>query len=240
MPRTSGPSKGGSHRTFAGRPSAAGQQAPPHRRPERNSPRCLSDQRKPSRRHSPHAPAGRDSPHSRCARATASPAGPAVRRPRLRLRQVPPSRPSSRHHTQDRPPWGPAWFRPGQDSMGCRADLCLAPPVQTAPHPLRDTRRPPPGATPTRLQHHLLETTQNLILKRSVRRTTPQSTSAGSAVGTSSHGSPAPVSSRVSGSDGIAGRSSGRSPGSSATAASPSGTNEKAATSSPSLASPPP
>ncbi|MFJ6252727.1 MULTISPECIES: transposase, partial [unclassified Streptomyces] len=32
-----------------------------------------------------------------------------------------------------------------------------------------DTRRPPPRPAPTRLQHHLLATTPNLILKRSVK-----------------------------------------------------------------------
>ncbi|EDY50353.1 hypothetical protein SSCG_03500 [Streptomyces clavuligerus] len=43
----------------------------------------------------------------------------------------------------------------------------LAAPVQATPHPLRTTRRPPPGPAPTRLQHYLPPTTPNLILKRS-------------------------------------------------------------------------
>ena len=71
--RTSGPSKGGSHRTFAGRPGPARQQAPPDRRPARNSARRLSDQRKPPRSHSAHALAGRDAPDSWPARPTAAP-----------------------------------------------------------------------------------------------------------------------------------------------------------------------
>jgi transposase len=49
--RTSGLSKGGSHRTFAGRPGTPRQQTPHHRRPARNPARSHSDQRKPSRRH---------------------------------------------------------------------------------------------------------------------------------------------------------------------------------------------
>ncbi|MFB7939248.1 IS5 family transposase [Streptomyces sp. NPDC056049] len=38
--------KGGSHRTFAGRPRRSGQQAPPDHRPPRHTPRHLADQRK--------------------------------------------------------------------------------------------------------------------------------------------------------------------------------------------------
>jgi hypothetical protein len=44
----------------------------------------------------------------------------------------------------------------------------VAAPVQAPPHPLRDTRRPPPGTPPTRLRHHLPETATHGILKRSV------------------------------------------------------------------------
>ncbi|QTA36990.1 hypothetical protein JHY03_72060 (plasmid) [Streptomyces sp. CA-256286] len=160
--------KGGSHRTFAGRPRPAGQQAPPDRRPPRHTPRRLADRREPARRHSADAPAGRDPQHPRPPRTASAPAGPAVRRPRLRLRQVPPHPPSPRHHTQDRPPRRPARLRAGQDTLGRRADLRLAPPVQTTPDPLRDTRRPPPRPAKTHLQHHLLETPTNLILKPSV------------------------------------------------------------------------
>jgi hypothetical protein len=115
--------KGGSHRTFAGRPCPPGQQAPPHRRPAWNPTRCLSDRRKPSRRHPAHAAAGRHPTHPRVTGPDTQPAPAAVRRPRLRLRQVPPPRPGSGDHTEDRPPRHPARFRAGQDQMGRRADL---------------------------------------------------------------------------------------------------------------------
>lgn len=174
-PRTSEPSKGGSHRTFASRPRPPGEQAPPHRRPARNPTRRLPDQRKPSRRHPAHASAQRDTPHPRASRTATSPTPPTLRRPRLRLRQVPAPHPGPRDHPQDRPPRHTSRLRPGQDPLGRRAHLRLAPPVQTTPHPLRDTSRPPPRASPTRLQHHLLTATPNLILKRSVRPTSPAS-----------------------------------------------------------------
>jgi hypothetical protein len=156
--------KGGSHRTFAGRPGSARQQAPLDRRPAWHSLGRLADQRKPSRRHSADAIAGRDTP-----RATASPAAPVFRRPRLRPRQMPSASPGSRHHIEDRPQRHSPWLRPGQDPLGRRADLRLAAPVQATQNPLRDTRRPSPGSTPTRVQHHLLETTPNLTLKPSAR-----------------------------------------------------------------------
>lgn len=92
----------------------------------------------------------------------------AVRRPRLRLRQVPPHPAGSGHHTEDRPSRCPARLGAGQDTLGRGADLRLAPPVQTAADPLRDTRRSPPRPASTRLQHHLLATPPSLILKRSV------------------------------------------------------------------------
>jgi len=167
--RTSGLSKGGSHRTFAGRPGPARQQAPPDRRPARDSARRLSDRRKPSRRHPAHAAVGRHTPRSRAERPATPPAPAVVRRSRVRLRQVPASRPRTWDHPQDRPPQHPARLGTGQDTLGRRADLRLAPPVQAPAHPLRDSSRPSPRTTPTRLQHHLLETTPDLILKRSVR-----------------------------------------------------------------------
>lgn len=168
--RTSGRSKGGSHRAFAGRPGSARQQAPRDSRQAWHSAGRLADQRESSRCHSAGAPAGRDAPHPRGSRSATSPTRPAVRRPRLRLRlrQVPSASPGPRHHTEVRPERHRARLRTGQDPLGRRADLRLAPPVQATPDPLRDTRRPPPRTAPTRLQHHLLETTSNLILKRSV------------------------------------------------------------------------
>jgi hypothetical protein len=49
---------------------------------------------------------------------------------------------------------------------GCRACIRMAAPVQTAPRPLRTSRRPPPGPTGTGLQHHLPPTTPNDVLKQ--------------------------------------------------------------------------
>lgn len=166
--RTSGHSKGGSHRTFAGRPCTPGKQAPHHRRPLRNPTRRLSDQRKPSRRHPAHAAAGQDSPHPGPARPATPPAPATVRRPQLRLRQVPPPGPGSRDHTERSPAAGPrtapAWTRPAGWSS-------VPSPGSTSSNDsaFATSYAPPPRSTPTRLQHHLLETTPNLILKRSVR-----------------------------------------------------------------------
>lgn len=50
----------------------------------------------------------------------------------------------------------------GKNRWGRRPDLRLAPPAQATQNALLDTRRPSPGSTPTRLQHHLLEATPNL------------------------------------------------------------------------------
>lgn len=166
--RTSERSKGGSHRTFAGRPGSARQQAPLDRRPAWHTAGRLADQRKSARCHAADAPARRDTPHSGRSRPATSPTRPAVRRPRLRLRQVPSASPGSRHHTEVRTERHHTRLRAGKDPLGRGADLRLASPVQATPDPLRDTRRPPPRTASTRLQHHLLETTTNLILKRSV------------------------------------------------------------------------
>lgn len=163
------PSKGGSHRTFTGRPGPARKQTPPDHRPARHSTRRLFDQRKPSRCHPAHTAAGRRTPHPWPTWPTPPPTPAALRRPRLRLRQVPASCAGPWDHTQDRPPGSPARLRPGQDPLGRRAHLRMAPPVQAASHSLRDTCRPPPGLASTRLQHHLLETTPNFILKPSVK-----------------------------------------------------------------------
>lgn len=153
--------QGGAHWTFAGRPCPPGQQAPPHRRPAWNPTRSLSDRRKPSRRHPAHAAAGRHPTHPRVTR-------PATQPPPATTSTSTAASSGLGDHTEDRPPRHPARFRAGQDQMGRRANLRLAASVQTTAHPLRDTRRPPPRTAPTRLQHHLLETTPNLILKRSV------------------------------------------------------------------------
>ncbi len=162
------PQRRSSHRTISSRPGPPRQQAPRHRRPARHTARCVTDRRQPTRCHPAHAARRCHPPHSWTARTAApSPAMP-VRRPRLRLRQVPATPPAPRDSSENRPPWCPPRLRLGQNPLGCRAHLRLAPPVQEAPHPLRDTRRLPPRPATTRLQHHLLEATPNLILKRSV------------------------------------------------------------------------
>ncbi|MDQ0946508.1 hypothetical protein QFZ24_000431 [Streptomyces phaeochromogenes] len=72
---------------------------------------------------------------------TAGPSPPqtpaSVRRPGLRLRQVPPPAVEVRHQTRDCPPRRRPRFRAGQGVLGGRADPRLAAPGQTAPHPLR-------------------------------------------------------------------------------------------------------
>lgn len=88
--RTSGRSKGGSHRTFAGRPGPAGQQAPPDRRPAWQPARRNADRRPPPRCHTAPAAPGRDPTDPGSARTPADTTAQTVRRPGLRLRQVPP------------------------------------------------------------------------------------------------------------------------------------------------------
>ncbi|RDL06816.1 putative transposase of IS4/5 family DUF4096 [Streptomyces sp. HB202] len=113
-------------------------QTPHRRRPEGHTSRSVTHRWQPTRCHSAH-PAHRCHPtHSWTTRtATPSPAT-AVRRPRLRLRQVPETSPAPRHSAQNRPPRCPSRLRLGQDPLGCRAHLRLAPPVQETPDPLRD------------------------------------------------------------------------------------------------------
>ncbi len=77
-----------------------------------------------------------------------------VRRPGLRLRQVPPPAVETRHQTLDRPTRRRPRLRTGQGPLGRRARLRLAAPVPTAPHPLRTTRRFPPGPARSALQPH--------------------------------------------------------------------------------------
>jgi hypothetical protein len=75
------------------------------------------------------------------------------RRPKPRLRH------EEGRELQVRPgrhrPRPPTCRCPGQSAMGRRARLRLAAPVQTAPHPLRATRRSPPEPARTGLQPHM-------------------------------------------------------------------------------------
>lgn len=97
------PQRGGSHRPVAGRPSPHRKQAPCDRRPTRNPSGGVSDRRKPSRHHTVDTARRRDPVNSRSPWAAAEPAPQVVRRPRLRLRQVPQPPPQERDHTDDRP-----------------------------------------------------------------------------------------------------------------------------------------
>lgn len=130
-----------------GRPGKAGQQEPADRRPPRNPARRHDDRRQSTRRHTvlplpdatPPIRGLRGCPRTRPRRLFAD-CSPTVRRPRLRLRQVPPPTVEARcqagHRTSRRRPR----LKPGQDPLGGRADLRLAPPVQAPAYPLRDTR----------------------------------------------------------------------------------------------------
>lgn len=101
------PQRRSSHRTISSRPGPPRQQAPRHRRPARHTARCVTDRRQPTRCHPAHAARRCHPPHSWTARTAApSPAMP-VRRPRLRLRQVPATPPAPRDSSENRPPWCP-------------------------------------------------------------------------------------------------------------------------------------
>lgn len=91
---------------------------------------------------------------------TSPPQAPAsTRGPGLRLRQVPPPTAETRRRPR---------VRTGQGTLGGRACLRLAAPVQTAPYPIRTTRRSPPGPPRAGLQPHMPPPPANLILKRPV------------------------------------------------------------------------
>lgn len=94
-------------------------------------------------------------------------ASASVRRPRLRLRQVPPPAVKARHQTDDRPTRRRPRLRAGQSALGSGARLRLAAPVQTAPHSLRTTRRCPFGPAPAGLRSHLPSTPPQAVLRQS-------------------------------------------------------------------------
>ncbi len=129
--------KGGSHRTFAGRPGPARQQAPPDRRLAQNTAGLSLTS---GNRHD-------------------------VTQLTPLLDAIPRTR-GVRGRPRHRP--GRLFADRGYDYDKYRPRLRAAP-VQTASNPLRDTRRPPPRAAPTRMRCHLLETAPNLNLQRSVR-----------------------------------------------------------------------
>lgn len=79
----------------------------------------------------------------------------AVCRPGLRLRQVSPSAVEARHQARDRPTRCAPRLRTRHGPLGGRTDLRLAPPVRTATHPLRATRRPPPEPPRPGLRPHM-------------------------------------------------------------------------------------
>jgi transposase len=128
--------KGGSRRAFARRPWAAWIQTSRDRGSPGDTARGLADRRKPSRRHTGHSTARRDPSHRRTAEPPAEPAQADIRRSGLRLRQVPPPAVEARHQATHRQARCRPWLRPGEDPVGGRAYLCLAPPVQTPTHPL--------------------------------------------------------------------------------------------------------
>jgi hypothetical protein len=82
---------GAQKRTQSGRSRTPGQQTPHHHRRAANPARGVSDRRRPQRRHPTPASVGQD-PSGRGSRRPATPtARHALRRPRLRPRQVPPT-----------------------------------------------------------------------------------------------------------------------------------------------------
>lgn len=110
-----------------------------------------------------------DPTYSRPSGPAAESAPPVVRRPRIRLRQVPEPASWERDHTDDRPQGCRArlWAREGP--LGRRADLRLVASIQAPTNTFRGTSGPVSGSARTRLQHRLFETTGKIILKLSVR-----------------------------------------------------------------------
>src|SRR5207244_13050570 len=99
---------------------------------------------------------------------------PRHRRPRLRPRQVSARAPPTTNHARDRPPPDRARLRPRSRSLGRRAHLRLAAPLQAATHPLRPPPRDPRSVPRPRLLPRLLQETPALIVIRVLR---PQPTS---------------------------------------------------------------
>jgi hypothetical protein len=135
------------------------------RHPTRRHP----DRRAPTRRHPTAGAARRDPTDPRAARPPAAQATQAVRRRRLRLRQVPPPAAPARHHPTHRPPRSRPGLRAWQSPLSRRTRLRLATRLQSPTHPLRATRRYPPQPAPTRLRPHLPPETGSVILKPALR-----------------------------------------------------------------------
>ncbi len=103
-PRTCTRSKGGPRRPVTGQPRPSRFQAPPDRRRARRAIGGNPDRRQPPRRHPAAAATRRRPADSRTARSAPTQAPRAVRRPRLRLRQVPTTAARARHPAAHCPP----------------------------------------------------------------------------------------------------------------------------------------
>lgn len=111
--------KGGG--TSTPRPCPPRLQAPPDRRPSRDPARRHAHRRQPVRCHPAHAAAGRHPIDSGTAGMRSPQTAAPVRRPGLRLRQVPPPAVEARHQAHDRPTRRRPRLRTGQGALGCRA-----------------------------------------------------------------------------------------------------------------------
>jgi transposase len=95
---------------------------------------------------------------------TTTSTSPALRRPRLRPRQVPPPGPSPRHHTRHRPTRRRTRLRPRQSPLAGRTHLRLARRLPPTTRPHRTTSRPPPGHPQPRLLDHLPPQTHSELI----------------------------------------------------------------------------
>ncbi len=138
--RMSEPSKGGSRRPLARRPRPSRLQAPPDRRPSRNPARRHAHRRQPPRCHPTAAASGCRPADPGPARTPSRQAPVPVRRPRPRLRQVPPPTVEARHQAADRPTRRHPRVRAGEGALDGRARFRLVAPVPATPDPLRPTR----------------------------------------------------------------------------------------------------
>lgn len=133
-------------RSFTCRSCASWLQAPCDRRPARHTAGRLGDRGKSARRHAADPVTGRDPTYEGIARSSPQSAQTAVRRPRLRLRQVPPLVVGARDQARHRQTRGRTRLGPWAHQVASRAHIRLAPSVQTAADPLRAPCRSPPRA----------------------------------------------------------------------------------------------
>src|SRR5262245_10712528 len=106
----------------------------------------------------------------RAPRPPPTPARRGLRRPGVRLALAPPRTGGARHRARSRAPRRRPRERAGDEALGRRADVRLAPSIPPTESAIRAARRPARGTTPSRLRPHLLAHARRLILKGALTR----------------------------------------------------------------------